>query len=238
MHEWVEKLLIVQEKDLRIAKLEEQLRRAPADRQKIEHMLEEAREQVAADKERLQEKEKAIKHLEMEADGIREKMVDFQTKSTMIKNNDEYKAAMAQIASCQQEIEGIEDNELQLMEEMEGCRETMLASQKELEAAETRAKEMLGDLDTRVKNCEVRLEKLRGERAPALKDVDPRMAQRYERLRARDQKRGSEARVLVPIREDVCDRCHMNVIAQIRMNARKGQCVSCENCGALLFWED
>jgi len=237
MHEWVDKLLALQDRDLRIAKLAEQIATEPGDRAKVKSMLEGAQTALADAKAQLQESEKALKGLEIKVDTIRQKMMDFQSKSILIKNNEEYRAAMTQINGCKKQIEDIEDDELVVMEEMEQGRSSLTAKKKEFKAAESRVAEMIADLDTRLENCGAQIEKLRAGRAELLSEVEPSIAKRYDRLIKKPTRGGRSRRVLVPILEDVCDRCHMNVIAQIRMNARKGMVAACENCGAMLYWE-
>lgn len=238
MHEWVEKLLALQDRDLRIAKLAEQIAAEPGDRAKVKSMLEGAQTALASAKTQDQDKEKALKALEIKADTIRQKLKDFQSKSILIKNNEEYRAAMTQINTCQKQIEDVEDDELVVMEEIEQARELVAAKTKELKAAESRVAEMIADLDTRLENCGAQIEKLRAIRTEAIKEVEPSIAKRYERLMKKPTRGGRSHRVLVPILEGVCDRCHMNVIAQIKMNARKGMVAACENCGAILYWEN
>lgn len=238
MFEWVEKLLVVQDKDLRIAKLQEQVQSVPTGKAKVNDMLRENERGIGAAREALQEHEKALKHLEMEVEGLRQKKADFQAKSTMIKSNEEYRAALHQIDQCSHHIEQLEDQELEIMENLEQARSTLRQKQKEFEEAKQRASEMNADFDTRLKNCEQQVAKLKAERDEALKDVDRTMAARYERLLQHAGKRFGDYRVLVPVRDDVCDRCRMNVTAQTRMNARKGMLVSCENCGAMLYHEE
>ena len=238
MHDWVEKLLILQDKDLRIAKLEEQVTAAPEDKARVSGMLGDAEAAVAATKSKVQEGEKALKLLEMEVDAVRTRMRDFQSKSLMIKSNEDYRAALTQIEGCAKQISDMEDRQLVVMEDIEQARAMLGEKQKELTSARSRVQAMLSDLDVRVKNCRAQLERLEEERTSALRSVDDETAARYERLRTKPKRGRSDSPVFVPIRDDVCGRCHMNVIAQIRMNARKGVDVSCENCGALLYWDD
>lgn len=238
MTEWVESLLALQEVDLRIAKLEQQLDSAPGERAEVEASLQAAEAELQAARAELQEEEKALKTFELEADSVRARMRDFQQKSTMIKSNEDYRAALAQIEGCDQQIRDLEDKELVLMEQIEEARQGLEERNRELQATQARVREMLVDLDTRVDNCTSELERLHGQRQTAAAAADRATAKRYERLRRGIRKTSHDRRVLVPIRENVCDRCHMNVIAQIRMDARKGQVVSCENCGAMLYWED
>jgi predicted nucleic acid-binding Zn-ribbon protein len=239
MVEWVDKLLAVQDMDLRVDQLRQQVQAVPAQKAEAEKLLRDAQEAADQAKHALLEEEKALKTLEIEADTIREKKRDFQSKSTMIKSNEEYKAAMHQIEVCDKHIEDVEDRELELMEDIETAKEELSARQRELSAAKTRIAEMHEDLDRLAKKCKAELETLGVKRDPALEAVPADAAKRYSRLRKSMQARRLDSRVLVPVRDGVCcDRCRMNVTAQTRMNARKGMLVTCGNCGAMLYWED
>ncbi len=236
MYDWVQNLLDLQDKDIRIARLQKQIDSAPAEKKEVSAMLQDAEAAVAAAAKEVQTEEKKIKELEIEAEIEREKMRNLQSKSTMIKSNDEYRAAMTQIEGCAARISKVEDRELTIMETMESSRQNLAQRKKELQAAQNRVSEMLNDLDTRVKNCTAEVEKLLKQREAAKEAVKNDIVARYERMRK--GRRNGDERLFVPIRDDVCDRCHMNVTAQTRMNARKGLTVTCENCGALLYWED
>jgi len=156
----------------------------------------------------------------------------------MIKSNDEYRAALQQVESCARQVNELEDQQLVIMDRIEAHRGGLQKARQDQEAVEARIREMLTDLETREKNCKAQMDKLMAERAEALVGIDTELVNRYERLRLKKRHAAGDRRVLVPIRNNACDRCHMNAIAQVRMNARKGLPVSCENCGALLYWED
>ncbi len=240
MQEWVGKLLAVQEIDLRLDKLREQVASVPEEQQKAARIVHGDEEQLAQAKSALKDVEKALKDLEIEADSLRAKKADFQTKSAMIKSNEEYRAALLQIEQCDKLIAHLEDRELEVMERLETARSAVTAAAKALEAAKARATEMGVDLQTRLGNSKTQIDKLTAERTPALAGVAPDIVRRYERLRASPARaHHADRRALVPIREGVCcDRCRMNVTAQTRMNARKGQPVLCEHCGTMLYHED
>jgi len=234
MQEWVEKLLVLQDKDTRIRKLQDQLRSVPVERQRAEAeatSADDAYEEAHTHKQQVQ---KAIKDLELKVDSIETKMRDFQTKSTMIKNNEEYKAALHQIETCRNQIGDMEDRELELMEQLEAAN-SLLADRKKMQnAAQTRSREMLGDLDTRAKNCTAQIAKLKKEREDAAKASPSDALSLYERLRkGRRGKMG--APILVALRDSICDGCHMTVTAQVRVNVIKGLSITCEQCGALLY---
>jgi len=240
MHEWVGKLLAVQEIDVRLDQLREQVESVPQEARRVVEALRAEEAKVTEAKAALQDVEKAIKAIELEAEGLRTRKADFQKKSAMIKSNEEYRAALLQIEQCDKLIADLEDKQLGVMERLEAARSGVTAAHRNLEAARARADEAKGDLKTRLSNAQSQIDALEAERKPALDGIAPDLLRRYDRLRSSTaRKHQANQRALVPIREGVCcDRCRMNVTAQTRMNARKGMLVCCEHCGTMLYFED
>jgi uncharacterized protein len=239
MHEWVQKLLLVQELDLRLDKLREQLASVPAEQAKVARMVQDDEDLLTQARNGLKTVEKELKELELEADGLRAKKADFLTKSALIKNNEEYRAALHQVEQCDKHIMGLEDRELAVMERLESARAGVAAATKRLDATKLRAKGMNADLETRLGNSKAEIERHEAERVPALAGIDAATIRRYERLRASPARTNHpDQRALVPVRDGVCcDRCRMNLTAQTRMNTRKGLLVPCDNCGTMLYHE-
>jgi len=71
MHEWVSKLQVLQEKDLRIAKIEEQVESAPVERAKVQQFIDDAKAVTAAAKNQVVQEEKRLKDLDLQAESIR-----------------------------------------------------------------------------------------------------------------------------------------------------------------------
>ncbi len=239
MQEWVQKLLAVQELDLRLDKLREQLASVPEEQAKVARMVRDDEGGLSQAKEGLKTIEKELKELELDADVLRAKKADFLTKSAMIKSNEEYRAALHQVEQCDKHIADIEDRELAVMARLETARAAVAVAAKRHEATRQRAKEMNADLDTRLGNSQAQIAKLEAERLPTLVGIDAGTIRRYERLRASPARLNHpDQRALVPVRDGVCcDRCRMNLTAQTRMNTRKSMPVSCENCGTMLYHE-
>lgn len=237
MQGWMQSLLDLQDRDMRMAKIEAMVRSVPAEKAAVDGELKAAEAVLQAAKDGVRNAEKAIKAVELEVETIRGKMRDFQTKTATIKKNDEYQAALHQIESCKKQIAEQEEKQMAAMEALEAAKLAFAAEEKALAGAKQRVEGLLGDLETRFKNCSAELERMKGLRREILGGVPPEFQQRYERLRA--SKFGGVNKVLVPIRANgSCDGCRMNVTAQIRVNAAKGQLATCSNCGRILFVED
>lgn len=233
-HEWIGKLLELQEKDLRIIKLRRQLAETPEEKNKVDDDLKAAEAKLGEAKQRVAETEKAIRNLEAEVDSFQTKLREFQSKSTMIRDNHEYRAALDQIEKCRVKISECEDRELELMERREKDNQALAQERKKFEAQKKRSQQMIEDLEARENNSKKRIEELESTRQELLEFVPMDKRSRYERMISRSKGQP----VLVPIQAaDMCGNCHMNVSAQDRVNAKNGCLVLCQNCGALLYCE-
>lgn len=238
MQEWIESLKMVQDKDLRIARLQSQIDAVPAEKENARRTIAEAELAVGAAKAGLQDVEKAIKHFQIEVDSIEAKRRDFESKSLMIRDNNEYKVAMHQIDGCKEQVRKLEDQELVLMEQLETARDRLAAEKKRTEAVTRRTEQLVEDLDKRLAACEAQKLKLEEQRNELLKSVPADIASMYQRLLISRLRAGREPVGFAPIAEYNCSCCHMTIPPQVRMNAMKGQKVNCPQCSVLLYVEE
>lgn len=237
MADWTEALLELQDKDLRILKLQAQVDSVPREKQGAEAEIHEADAQLKQAHENVKHVQSAIRDLENQVESVKERLRDFQTKSTMIKDNNEYRKALAQIDHCKKEVQGFEDKELELMEQLEKARTAHDKVEKAHAATRRRIEDMQADLETRASNAGAQLERTQAEREQIREQVPKTALRMYERIRK--SKRGQAGgEVLVPMRGETCGHCNMKVTAQIRVNVNKGQLVACDHCGSLLCSED
>lgn len=238
MKEWAQKLLDLQNKDIQINKLERQLASVPEEKEKVEKSLEDERKRVEAARQEVFNKEKEIKNAENDIASLEQKQDDFRKKSTMIKDNDEYRAALRQIEDCDHRISELEDLQLEIMEQLEAAKSRLREEKKALSAEEKRAEELLQDLDKRAENCQTQLEKCRRERQEVAAEVDKTALQRYERMLAGRKRSGGNLAVFTAIQEGNCSSCHMEIPAQVKTDANKGQMAICPYCNAMLYSEE
>ncbi|MFA4945398.1 MAG: hypothetical protein WC789_11940 [Lentisphaeria bacterium] len=238
MQEWKQALLTLQERDLRLAKIAAQLRAVPVEKAQVEAQRQQADQAVTAARDGVRTAEKAIKALELDAETLKARMRDFQSKSAMIKNNEEYKAALHQIETCKGQVSELEDRELRAMEALEAAKGVLAVAEKDAAAERERAVRQLADLDLRARNCQAEAEKMKAARPALVQAVPPAVFARYERLHTSRGGQNPNYRAFVPVRNGICGGCNMSVTAQERNDAIKGQLVACATCGCLLYAED
>ena len=250
MQAWVEKLIELQEIDLRIAKLEIQLGELPKRRAEAEFQYKAEADALAEATEERKKAEAEAKSIETQISSMREKKRDFQAKTVSIKNNDEYRAAILQIEIMDKTIADFEEKQLEIMIKIDQLRVKEAEKQKDLEAGKARAKLVLADLDSRKANLD-KLIAAQVAKRPAIvadleaigkADAEAGVSRTdylacYNRLRA--SKSHPQTVGCVAVLEDIaCGRCHMSVTAQLKNETRKGKMVFCPSCGAILYSED
>lgn len=236
MHPWTQALLALQECDARIAKIEARLAAVPAEKATVQQELKAAEAAFATAKDQVRDAEKGVKAVELEIESLRSKMRDFQSKSAMIKNNDDYRAAMHQAETCKQQISQFEDRELEQMAAVETAKRNFAVDEKKLAEAKQRAVARAGDIEAAAAAAAREVERLRQERIPLAAAIEAPVRDRYERIWKK--RRHPEERAFVPVRNGACGACNMNLPAQTKNNVAKGKEATCDTCSRLLYAED
>ena len=228
----IEKLLIIQDHDLRILKFEKELADIPLRKKAIDSLLDEHRQAVLEAKEVLKTRQAGIKKCEQEIEAYRDKIRKYRDQQMQLKNNQEFRAMENEIGGVEKLIRQCEDRILEIMETVEAAqadvklREDALKLEEkgittEFSAIEGRGTEIKGELD--------RVKQLRDNYA---KDVDPVRLSQYDRFF-----KNKKAKVLVAVEDNgTCGGCHMKLPPYICHDAKKQlDVVACGYCGRMLY---
>jgi predicted nucleic acid-binding Zn-ribbon protein len=236
MQDWAKALVDLQEFDIRAARIEQELSGIPAKQAELENLF--SSEQKALDEAQsaLKAIELNIRSLENEINVNLEKKRTFQSKTILIKNNEEYKAAMLQIEMCDKVISDLEDKQLEAMEAAEKAKAEVAAMKKTRDNARRRADGVNAELQELKANCEAMLAEMKPEREALVKRVEPELLVQYERQRS-SRNASRTAPCVVPVMDGKCGRCRMRLTPQHCQNAFAGRKVNCPICGAILYQE-
>ena len=233
MLEILEKLLVIQDRDCRIAQLKSESTRIPAE-------ITAAEQRVKAEAARLEKAKTELKHieadrkkLEIDAESKRAQITKYRTQLNQIKSNTEYQALLKEIAKSEEDIRRIEDVELDYMEKLERLQPALKNEQAQLKDVTAKGEAEKADLQKRAKLIEEELHQLRAEREKLVAAVDPDVLHRYERLM---RSKGDVA--IVPIKHGNCGGCHLNIPPQVVHDTKDGsELTSCSYCGRILYWQ-
>jgi uncharacterized protein len=224
-----ERLLALQECDLRIRATEREMQDIPARQEQERLRLQELRDRIVQAEEELKLSESAVKQLELESESHREKIKKFRHQQLGLKSNKEFKAMEAEIRAEEREIERIETRELTRMEAVEQARARVRGLKAELAEAQAEIDQAVARLDARLKELDTGLDALRTEREAAARVVDPQWLAHYEHVAAHREQ------AFVQLRDGVCGGCHMTLPPAIAHATRKTEIVCCPYCQRMLY---
>lgn len=224
-------LLKLQELDLKIEAYRARESEIPKQKEKFEAQ----KTRLAAE---LAEREKAFKALQLEqanCEGeIAQKQAQIEKYNQQlyaIKTNDAYQALLHEIDALKKQIASYEERMLGLMVEIDE-RRTRLDEDRKRVAAEIKGlDEECASIDAELAEAIAIRRGLEAERAPLVKDADPKLFPKYERIR-RSKREGA---AVVPLRHETCSGCNMTVRAQVVNEVLAGEIHCCPNCGRLLY---
>ncbi len=239
MDDVIRQLLEVQDKDERIATLQQMVDSVPAEKAQISEELQGAEDKLNNAKEGLQKIQSKINDLDSKIQACQARINQLNAKSVEVKKNDEYRAILDQIETIKKQISDHEDAQLELMEGTEGAKEAFDQAQKEKEQGDARIHAAQQDLDVRQKNCEEQVAKLKAERDEMVKSIPMDIRRLYERLSAQQRVGVPFRKGVVPIVDNCCAACHLTVPPDKRLKAQAGNGITtCGTCGAMLYVED
>lgn len=232
MLEAIEKLLILQDRDRTILKVNEELAHIPQERSNIETRSGEAKAQLERAKQSAHHLESERKELELEVQAKKQLIEKYSVQQFQTKKNEEYRALAKEIENCKQLIAGIEDKELDLMEKIEAAQREVKRVQVLAAEAKKLSDSRLSDLSTREANLRKEWETIKSDREQMAQAVDESIRSKYERLF-----KSKGGNVVTGIEHGVCGGCHMQLSRQTVVSCQAEQeLVTCINCGRLLYF--
>jgi predicted nucleic acid-binding Zn-ribbon protein len=227
----VESLLILQDRDQKIAALKYQQTSTPQEKRALEARLAAAHDALEHAKGRVRENEVERRKLELEVEGKRTAIARFKTQQQQTRKNEEFQALTSEIAHAEESIRALEDRELVLMEQAEELQRFAATAETDTARAQGIIREQIKRLEEASAAAGQRLKELEADHAQLASNVDADVLYLYQRLFV---KKGDAA--VVPLEHEICGGCHMKVPTQVASQVRGDQeLTQCPNCGRILY---
>jgi uncharacterized protein len=226
----IEKLLVLQDRDRKIRTLKQELKLGPLEKKEMDDKLAAALKDLEAVRQKGREIEVERKKLENEAQSKRDSIAKFQTQKFQTRKNEEFQALNNEIKRFEGDIQGIEDRELDLMENAEKVKTLMAETDRQTQATKTLVARQITDLAGKTQAVTHQLKELEAERASLADGIDEDLLDTFNRLFT------NKTEAVVPLEHEVCMGCHMRVTTQtaVRVKSRR-EIVHCEHCGRILY---
>lgn len=228
----IEQLLILQDRDQKIMRMEEELSRVEPEKSALMAKSEEANQHLQETRKQAQQIESQRKDLELEVESKQSQIERYAAQQLETRKNEEYQALAKEIETCKSEIVSLEDRELELMEAADLKQGDIDAANTAAKEAKERTDELVAELEARAARHLSEMGGLREERSQLAEKVEGSLLDRYERLLKKKR-----CKVVVGVHRGVCGGCHMSLPtqSQVACKAQK-EVVQCPNCGRILHY--
>jgi uncharacterized protein len=232
MLDTIEKLLILQDRDRKINRAQQELAQIAPERESLRNLTSTTQTQLDAAKTRVKQIESERKQRDLEVEAKKSQIEKYANQQLQTRKNEEYKALAHEIEMAKETIFKIEDAEIVLMEQAEAAQKEVVRANGEANEAKKLADTQIAELGQREENFKKELATLQSGRAELASAVDEVARSRYDRIL---KSKGDNA--VVGIDHGVCGGCHMKLQQQlIVMCQAQKEIVTCSSCGRILYF--
>ena len=227
-------LLILQDRDRRIATLDKDLEKIPQDEARAKQRFASDASAVQQAKQVLTDAELRLKRLELDAGTRKTTIQRLKTQQFETRKNEEYTAIGNEVVRYQRELDELETQELELMEELDQLRSRLTLAEAALEKTRALVREELQSISQRKERLTQDLGELRKERQKLAAPVSSGLLPIYEKLI-----KSKHGVAVAAVRDGKCGGCHIQLIATTIVDLMTDQrVVHCESCGRILYHVD
>jgi len=228
-------LIEIQELDLEMDDLSERARAIPVESAELDAELAQAKSAVEDAKAKHLGLEKQQRHEELILDDKNALLKKYDQQLFSVKTNKEYKAILAEMDLAKAEISSIEDRVLQLMTDIDYVNGEMASASETLRDEEAKVAERKRELDGELETVQRDLKDREQKKQTLISDVDEDLYVLYERIR----KAKTNGPGAVPIKNDSCSGCYMQIPAQVVNEVIAGdRLITCQSCSRILYWPE
>ena len=232
MFETIEKLLILQDRDQKIRRVQGELAHIEPERQTLKERAANTQAGMERAKLKAKEIESARKGLELEVQGKKDLITKYANQQLQTRKNEEYRALAHEIDGCKAAIFKIEDEEISLMEQAEAAQKEIVRATQAANEAKKLVDDQLAQLATREQNLKKELAEFTSNREVLAEAVEESARGKYERLM-----KSKGEHVVVGVQRGVCGGCHMKLQPQLLVQCQADkELVACSNCGRILYY--
>jgi predicted nucleic acid-binding Zn-ribbon protein len=232
MLDTIEKLLILQDRDRKIHRVQQELAQIAPERESLRSKAGSTQARLEAAKNRVKQIESERKQRDLEVEAKKTQIEKYANQQLQTRKNEEYKALAHEIEMAKEAIFKIEDAEIVLMEQAEAAQKDVACATGEANEAKNLADSQIAELGQREENFKKELAALQQGRAELAAAVDEVARNRYERIL---KSKGENA--VVGIDHGVCGGCHMKLQQQLIVTCQaQKDIVTCSSCGRILYY--
>ena len=213
----LEKRLFIDKVPLRIFEVDEPLKQAKSELEKIRQ-----KNEALAKKKKEQE---------AKVEDVNEKIRKMKSRVSEIKTNKEYQAHLKEIETFEKDISATEEKILVIMEDLDSSMKQQKEMEKKVTIEEEKINSFKKELDQEVQKYEKELDLLMDKRANMVGLIEPDIYNTY--LTLLDNGHGV---AVTRARNEICLGCNMNMPPQLFVELKKNEeIIQCPQCRRILY---
>ena len=230
LQNWLDDLLSLQEIDSRLDRMKSLVAQAPEQKKEAQDNLDAQQTATLAAKEEVRKVELRIKDIAAQIGTIENSRNKLLDQSTSVKDNDTYRALLAEADSLKAQISDKETGELEVMEVLDEKKAVFKKCKERLKEAINHVEQMIADLDTRIDNCKEQIDVFEKKREDESSKIETEVLSLYNRLRIRKKI------AIIQAHNDKCGGCHLKLTeSEIKLALQQIPMTCCGNCGVLIY---
>lgn len=228
----IEKLLIVQNKDLILQKLVTEIQRIPQERALLENLIQKEEEAIELAKADLNAKEVEKNDLDVQVKAKESDIQRFKNQQLEVKKNEEYRALTLQIEQAESDISKFEEREIELMYAIDSARELFDQSKVEIQERIERQNQQIIQLEQRLSQLKQDAELAKVDFDESRSTIDPEVLESYDRA----SKQTKRPPYITKISQNICEGCHLKVSNEVlSLSNSSEELVFCDQCSRIVY---
>ena len=232
----LERLIRLQDIDVRIFELNERLAAIPHERERLEDQFRQQTAEYFALERTLNDQRAEHARVEAELAELEKAHEKFKADLMRVHNTKEYQTVLREIDATKKTIGALETETLQYLEKSETLEKELTEQAPEYTKRRTEVDEMLVGFDAEVGRIEEELGALKTSREEIARGVSARHLAIYNRI-AQTRKGRAMSEVRGDGGKGKCSACNLVLRPQVFSDVRRGdELIVCDSCARILFY--
>ncbi|HOV33342.1 MAG TPA: C4-type zinc ribbon domain-containing protein [Candidatus Hydrogenedens sp.] len=231
----IKRLLELQQIDLQIDSLLVKEKEIPKQKEKLKIQEKKLRQEIEDSEKNYKKLMLNQREYEREIAQLQEQVKRYDSQLQSVKKNDEYQALLKEIDEIKKQIGIKEEEQIKIMFQIDDANHFFMEAKKRIETEIQQLKEQAEQIDKELQEVIKERKELEEKKLEAGKDIDKELLSHYQRVKQR-KKTGP---VVVPLKDEICSGCFMQILPQIVNEIMAGEKIhTCRHCGRILYYSE
>jgi len=233
LKEQLDLLWELQRIDLELRSIKDSQEGYPKEIKRLDEKQKIEKEKIQKDKEKIELLEKERRRKEGQLSIEQEKIKKTEGRMFEVKTNKEYQALLTEIETLKGANSREEEEILQLLDEMDELKKSLLKREKEIGATLAKIEGEKKILQEKMGRDQEILKRQMERRESVTKQLESTLYKLYNTLKEKRKGVG-----VVSVKQETCQGCFVNVPPQMFIEVQKNNTlIRCPNCNRILYWE-